>query len=204
LDAPQARRFISKPYATAGLMFLRYLIYGGTLLFVPWRAWAKIDQEPYQPLVLALYTLVLAGPLFVFRGLGNLWLGYSALWAGLEALLFVLICVGTALSIGLFLIPCARFAHRSVNDGHAMRLALFSATPLWFWALPQVAPIPPLRTFFLLASLAHASLLLFVGLPRLFATEPLYTLTLSLLLAGTWVLSVVLLTQVFLGMAFAL
>lgn len=186
------------------MMFFRYLSYGALLLVSPRQGWTRIGRDKYNALLLAVYTLSLAFPMFLFRALGGWLQGFSPLWAFLESLLFTLICVGTSLSIGLFLIPCARFARRPVNDGHAMRLALFSASPLWAWSFLQLIPVGFVRTLVLLLSLAHCSFLLFAGLPRLFGTEPLYTLTLALLLSGTWVLSVVLLTQVFLGMAFAL
>ena len=45
-----------------------------------------------------------------------------------------------------------------------MKLALYSATPLWIWGIFQLIPLGFLRTTFLLLSLGHASWLLFTGL----------------------------------------
>lgn len=184
-------------------MTLRFFIFGLELLILPQRAWKRISHEPYVPWKLALYTLLLSMGVFVFRGLGNWLLDLSFPWSLLEAALFWLICLGVVLSTGLILIPCGRFARRPVDDGHAMKLALFAATPIWLGSIFQAVPFGFVRAFFLLLTLAHASVLIFTGLPRVFGTEPVHTLVLSLLTAGVMVLGTTLLTQVFLNVAFS-
>ena len=181
-----------------------HFINGLRLVFTPGRAWVDIGDQPYSPLAMALFTLGLSGMMFFFRSLGGLLMGMSFPWFMLEGLLFSLICIGVSLTIGLLLIPCARFARRPVNDGHAMKLALFSATPLWFWSFFQVLPFGFVRTGALLLSLAHCCVILFKGLPEIFGTEPMHTLLLALIASTLWILGLALFTQVFLGVAFAL
>ena len=183
---------------------LNHFLHGLEVLVLPGRAWKRINGEQYSPIKLGLYTILLSGVLFFFRTVGGVLMGIGFPWFVLEGLLFTLICIGVVLSLGLLLIPCARCSRKPVNDGHAMKLVLFSATPLWLWGFFQLIPLGFLRTFFLLLSLGHCSLLLFVGLPRLFGTEPLPTLVLSLVAASVWVIGLAILTQVFLGLAFAL
>ena len=182
---------------------LDHFRFGLMLIFSPRSGWEAINETPYSPGTLALYTLVLAFPLFIFRSLGTLLDGVSFPWFALEGLLFTLICLGASLTLGLLLIPCARFARRPVNDGHAMKLALFSSTPVWLFSFAQLLPVGLVRTTVLLLSLGHGCVLLFLGLPTLYGTEPVFTLMLSLVASALWVLGLALFTQVFLGMAFS-
>lgn len=183
---------------------VNHLILGLQLLVAPSRAWRAINDETYSPLALAVYTGIFATLVFLFRTIGALLSGMGAPWFALEALLFTLICVGGALSIGLLLMPFGRLARHRINDGHAMKLALYSATPLWAFSVFQIIPSHMVRAFFLLGSLGYACFLLFLGLPRLFGTEPSHTLVISLIVSGVWILGLVLFTQLFLPVAFNL
>jgi hypothetical protein len=183
---------------------LNHFLHGLEVLVMPGRAWKRIDAEPYAPVKLGVYTVLLSSVTFFARTLGGVLLDIAFPWFVLEGMLFTLICIGVVLSLGLMFIPCARWARRPVNDGHAMKLALFSATPLWLWGFFQLVPSGLVRTFFLLVSLGHCCWLLFTGLPALLGTEPLHTLVLSLVAAAIWIIGLAVLTQVFLGLAFAL
>ncbi len=183
---------------------LDHFKFGLMLLWSPRGTWRLINEAPYSPLWLAFYTLILSTGMFFFRSTGGVLLGMDFPWFALEGFLFTLICVGVGLTIGLLLIPCARFARKPVNDGHAMKLALFSATPMWLVGVFQIVPLGFVRTAALLLSLAHCCYLLFRGLPEVFGTEPVHTLWLSLAASAVWVLGLSIFTQVFLGVAFAL
>lgn len=172
------------------------------LLITPRRAWAALNEAPHQPLLLAAYTAVLAFGLFVARSLGSALLGMGLGLAILEGALFTLSCVGATLAMGLALLPFARLARRRVEDGHAMKLATFSATPLWLLGVFQIIPVSALRTLILFASLGWACTLLFKGLPRLFQTEPTHTLVTALIVSAAWVIGLALVTQLLLPLAF--
>ncbi len=180
---------------------LDHFRHGAKLLYTPRRTWVSINESPYSPLKLAIYTLSMSTIAIVSRSLGGWMMGVP--WSALEGMLFGLICLGVTLTLGLLLIPAARFARRPVNDGHALKLALMSATPVWVLSVFQIIPVGFVRSFFILVSLAHACYLIFKGLPVIFGTEPVYTLGLSLAASAFWILSISLSIQVFLGMAFA-
>lgn len=174
--------------------------HGLFLLISPRRTWRAIGESPYAPAGLLLYTMMLASVAFLCRVAGSVFLGTP--WAGLEGMLFTLICLGVTLTNGLLLIPCARFARRPVNDGHAIKLAVMSATPVWLMGVFQVIPLGPLRSVALLVSLTWGSALLFAGLPNVFGTEPVPTVVVSLLVSAFWVIGVVVSVEGFLRLAF--
>lgn len=174
------------------------------MFFQPSREWSVIRAEEQSSGKIFVNFLIVSFFIFLFRWIGGLFLHERLFWNFLESFLFTLICLGSSLSIGLFLIPCSKFARFPVNDSHAMKLSFYSSLPLGFWSFIQLVPSHTLRVFFLLIAMGHCSVFLFLGLPKMFGTEPLYTLSLSLLLSGAWVLTMVLMSQVFLGMAFAL
>lgn len=174
------------------------------MFFQPSREWSVIRVEEQSSGKIFLNFLFISFLIFSSRWLGGLFLHDRLFWNFLESFLFTLICLGSSLSIGLFLIPCSKFARFPVNDSHAMKLSFYSSLPLGFWSFIQLIPSHTARVFFILIAMGHCSLFLFLGFPKIFGTEPLYTLSLSLLLSGAWVLTMVLMSQVFLGMAFAL
>ena len=183
---------------------LKHFGLGFKLMVSPKKGWDEIGNLPYSPWLLAGFTLILSMGVFVSRSVGSAWMGMKFPWFLLEGLLFTLICIGVSLSIGLVLIPCARFARRPVGDSHAMKLALFSSMPLWVTGVLQVIPNNLVRAMVLLLSLGHCSYLLFRGLPVIFGTEPIHTLWLALLASFVWVIGMSIMTQVFLGVAFVL
>jgi hypothetical protein len=183
---------------------LNHFIHGLEVFVLPTKGWVRIESAPYSPLRLGAYTVSLAGVLFFFRTAGSGLQGIGFPWFVLEGLLFTLICLGVVLTLGLLFIPCVRFASKPVDDGHAMKLALYSATPIWIWGVFQLVPVGAVRTTCLLLSLGHASWLMFTGLIQMFGMGVGRTLVFGLIASALWVLGLVVLTQVFLKLAFTL
>ena len=145
------------------------------ILMRPAAEWAVIEAEPATIANLFVpYAVVLAAipPVALLLGLLLAAGGYAGFLFGFflqMAITFYILSIGLVFVFGLAIDALAPSFGGTKNNVQAMKLAVYSATPLWVGGVLLVllfgAPI--IEWVWLLAGIGYGAYLLYLGLPRL-------------------------------------